>query len=142
MHQVSLTELCRGMARGFACFLAIVFTVEGAAAAGSVFPFGQALMLEAQPMKGSKRVPLLGVQENGAAAIALWCNDVRAQAVIARDTITIITGEKTDRQCEPERMRGDDDILSALEQVTNWRLEGDTLILSGARTIRFRMETN
>jgi len=39
-------------------------------------------------------------------------------------------------------MRGDDDMLSALSQVTNWRLQGDMLILNGPRTIRFRMETN
>ena len=122
--------------------VATVLAFCGVAVADSAFPFGQELTLDARPMKGSKRLPLLDVQQNGAAEIDLWCNSVHAQAVIARDTITIITGEKTERQCDPERMRGDDDVLSALEQVTNWRLEGDTLILSGARSIRFRLETN
>jgi heat shock protein HslJ len=142
MHQILVTRRGRGVRRGVACWLAVVFAFGNAAMADSAFPFDQELMLVAPPMKGSKRVPLLDVHESGAAEINLWCNSVRAQAVIARDTITIITGEKTDRTCEPERMRGDDDILSALEQVTNWRLEGDTLVLSGARTIRFRVETN
>jgi len=142
MRRASSTDKRFGFAGGIACGLAALFFCGSAATAGSVFPFGQDLTLDARPLKGSKRVPLLEVQENGAAEIDLWCNSVRAQAVIARDTITIITGTKTDRQCEPERMRGDDDMLAALEQVTNWRMEGDTLVLSGARTIKFRMATN
>jgi len=121
----------------------IVFLSDtGEAAAGSMFPFGQELMLDARPMKGSKRLPLLDIQENGATEIDLWCNSVHAQTVVSRNTITITAGEKTERQCDPERMRGDDEMLSALSQVTNWRLDGDTLILTGPRTIKFRMESN
>jgi heat shock protein HslJ len=112
------------------------------AAAGSAFPFGHELLLDARPMKGSKRLPSLDIRTDGATEIDLWCNSVQGQIVVSRDAITITTGEKTERQCEPERMRGDDDILAALSQVTSWRLQGDTLILSGPRTIRFRMETN
>jgi len=93
-------------------------------------------------MKGSKRLPSLDIRADGATEIDLWCNSAHGQIVVSRDAITITTGEKTERQCEPERMRGDDDILAALAQVTGWRLQGDTLILSGPRTIRFRMETN
>jgi heat shock protein HslJ len=130
------------VARGFASGLAALILVGVPAFADSAFPFGQELALDARPMKGSKRVPLLDVEENGQAEINLWCNSVRAQAVIARNTITIIAGEKTERQCEPERMRGDEEMLSALSQVTSWKMEGDTLILTGARTIKFRMETN
>ena len=55
---------------------------------------------------------------------------------------TVLTGEKTDRQCPPDRARGDDDMLAALTQVTNWRRDGDTLILIGPRTLRFRLQTN
>jgi heat shock protein HslJ len=112
------------------------------AAAGSGFPFGHELLLDARPMKGSKRLPSLDIRVDGATEIDLWCNSVQGQIVVSRDAITITTGEKTERQCEAERMRGDDDILAALSQVTSWRLHGDTLILSGPRTIRFRMETN
>jgi hypothetical protein len=39
-------------------------------------------------------------------------------------------------------MRGDDDMLTALTEVTNWRREGEFLVLTGARTMRFRMQTN
>jgi hypothetical protein len=62
--------------------------------------------------------------------------------VVAGDTITIITGEKAGNPCTPERMRADDDMLAALTDVTNWRREGDMLILTGGRTIRFRLQTN
>jgi hypothetical protein len=53
-------------------------TVAPAARASSEFPFGKELFLDARPMKGSKRIPILEVAENGAAAIDLWCNSVQA----------------------------------------------------------------
>jgi heat shock protein HslJ len=113
-----------------------------AVAAQSQFPFGQELLLDTAPMKGSKRVPSLDIAENGLADIDLWCNSVKGQMVVAGDTITILTGEKTDRSCDPDRMRGDDDVLAALNEVTNWRREGDVLVLIGTRTMRFRLQTN
>jgi heat shock protein HslJ len=122
--------------------LGVLMSSVCVAAAGSAFPFGHELLLDARPMKGSKRLPSLDIRIDGATEIDLWCNSVQGQIVVSRDAITITTGEKTERQCEPERMRGDDDILAALSEVTSWRLQGDTLILSGPRTIRFRMETN
>lgn len=122
--------------------LAILLSAASATAAGSVFPFGHELLLDARPMKGSKRVPSLDIKSDGATEIDLWCNSARGRTVVSRDTITITTGEKTERQCEPERMRGDEDMLLALSQVTSWRFQGDMLILSGPRTMRFRMETN
>jgi heat shock protein HslJ len=93
-------------------------------------------------MKGSKRVPSLDIDANGSAEIDLWCNTVRGQLVVAGDTITILTGTKTERQCPQERVQGDEDMLSTLTEVTNWRREGDVLILTGPRTVRFRLQTN
>jgi heat shock protein HslJ len=142
MHPVFSVELMQGLMRRSALGIAMAFSLVCAAAAASNFPYGQDLMLESHPIKGTKRVPLLDIQQNGSAEIDLWCNSVRAQAVISRNEITITAGDKTDRVCAPEQMSGDDDMLSALSQVTTWRLEGDTLILSGPRTIRFRMESN
>ena len=113
-----------------------------AIAAQSEFPFGRELLLDAPPMKGSKRVPSLDIAENGLAEIELWCGSVKGQLVVAGDTITILTGAKTERSCTPERMRGDDDVLAALTEVTNWRREGEYLVLTGARTMRFRLQTN
>ena len=43
------------------------------AVAGDSFPFGTTLMLDAAPMRGSKRVPMLEIAEDGSASIDLWC---------------------------------------------------------------------
>src|SRR5271169_204767 len=67
------------------------------------FPFGHELLLDASPMRGSKKVPMLDIGDAGTAEIKLWCNSVKAQFVVAGDTITIITGEMAGRQCAPDR---------------------------------------
>jgi heat shock protein HslJ len=106
------------------------------------FPFGNELVLDADPMRGSKKLPVLDIGQNGAAEIELWCNSVKAQLVVAANTITIITGEMSSRQCPPDYARADDELLSALNQVTNWRMEDCVLVFTGGKTLRFRMQTN
>ena len=106
------------------------------------FPFGSELVLDADPMRGSKKIPVLDIGENGTAEIELWCNNVKAQLVVAGNTITIITGELSARQCSPERARADEELLAALNQATNWRMENSALVLTGGRTLRFRVQTN
>jgi heat shock protein HslJ len=120
--------------------VAVDLVAAGAADRG--FPYDSELMLDVNPMKGSKRVPMLDIGPSGEASIDLWCNTVKAQLVVADDTITILPGPKTDRQCPPDRMRGDDEMLAVLVQVTNWRRDGDLLTLLGARTMRFRRGTH
>src|ERR1700687_4486916 len=106
------------------------------------FPFGRELLVDAAPMRGSKKLPILDIGDAGAAEIELWCNSVKAQLVVAGDTITIITGEASARQCAPDRARADEDLLAALNNVTNWRMERTALVLTGTRTLRFRVPTN
>ncbi|MBO0754619.1 MAG: META domain-containing protein [Bradyrhizobiaceae bacterium] len=142
MRQPPEMDRTRRTLRLCALSLGILMSSVCVVVAGSAFPFGHELLLDARPMKGSKRLPSLDIRADGATEIDLWCNSVQGQIVVSRDAITITIGEKSERQCEPERMRGDDDILAALSQVTSWRLEGDTLILRGSRTVRFRLETN
>ena len=108
----------------------------------SSFPFGSELLLDANPMPGSKRVPSMDVAANGAIALEMWCNRIEGQLVVAANTITVLTGQATDRQCRAERVRGDADLLSALTEVTNWRRQGDIVELTGRRTLRFRLPTN
>src|SRR5829696_4194687 len=112
------------------------------AAATESFPFNEELLLDAKPMRGSKRVPMLEIRPDGAVLIDLWCNSVQGQLVVAANTITVLTGPKTDRACPPERLRGDEDVLSALEQVTTWRREGDDVVLIGPQSLRFHRATN
>ena len=129
--------------RGFSVVcLTVLGTIPMSLAADSTFPFDKELLLDVKPMKGSKRVPILGIGPKGETAIDLWCNSVEAQIVVVDSTITILTGQKTERQCDPARMRGDDDLLAALQQVTSWRREGDVLMLRGGKTLRFRQATN
>jgi heat shock protein HslJ len=106
------------------------------------FPFGSELILDADPMRGSKKLPVLDIGQNGAAEIELWCSSVKAQLVVAANTITIITGQMSSRQCPPNSARADDELLAALNQVTNWRMEDSALVLTGGKTLRFRMQTN
>jgi len=106
------------------------------------FPFDSEIMLDAKPMKGSKRVPVIGIGPNGEVSMDLWCNSAVGQFVVADNTITVVTGAKTDRQCDAARMRGDDDFLAALAEVTTWSRAGDLVTLQGAKTLRFRVPTN
>jgi heat shock protein HslJ len=106
------------------------------------FPFDRELRMDARPLKGSKRVPFLEIAQNGAATIDLWCDSVQGQFVVAADTVTVLIGQKTQRSCTPEQAQADGELISALEQATNWRSEGEGVVLTGGRELRFRPSTN
>jgi len=127
-----------------ACWLAAgVLGGLPAVAANAEFPFGSELLLDAAPMQGSKRLPMLEIDDNGATSIDLWCTSVQAQATVGGDgTITIVPGAARPAQCTPERESIDQDLITALTQATNWRRNGDIIELTGATTLRFRLMTN
>jgi heat shock protein HslJ len=106
------------------------------------FPYDGTLLLEAKPMKGSKRVPILQIESKGEASIDLWCNTVPAQLIVVDDTITIILGAPTEKQCDPDRMQADQGLMAALQQVATWRRQDDLLTLQGEQTLRFHLSTN
>ena len=112
------------------------------ASAGEPFPFGSELMLDTVPLYGSKRVPMVEIDENGDATIDLWCASTKGQASVGESSMTIVAEPSVAPQCTPERETGDADFLSALSQVTNWRRDGDIVELTGAVTLRFRLMTN
>jgi heat shock protein HslJ len=128
--------------------LLLVFCALMAGSAGASFaqqkefPFEGELILDARPMPGSKRIPNMDIDGKGAIVVEMWCNRVDGQVVVAGDTITVMTGQPTERSCTPERSRGDADFLDALNAVTNWRREGDFVRLIGPKTLRFRVPTN
>jgi len=127
------------------CLLVLVgFTGQPLAArASEPFPFGSELMLDEAPMHGFKRIPMIEIEEDGAASIDLWCASVKAQATIGDNSITIVPGDlPTDAQCEPERQARDASLLAELTQVTNWRRNGELIELLGATPLRFRLMTN
>jgi heat shock protein HslJ len=138
--------------RRFACGLAMlmigsalgstVWHPVGTAKASDGFPFGSELMLDSAPMRGSKRVPMIEIEEDGSASIDLWCASLTAQATVSDAALTIVPGAAAPAQCEPERQARDADLLSALAQVTGWRRHGEVVELSGPTPLRFRLMTN
>jgi len=128
--------------RGLAAAVVMVQSAITAQAQQNEFPFESELLLDARPLPGSKRIPNMDVAANGTMALEMWCNRVEGQVVVAGNTITVITGQPTERPCSPERARGDAELLDALNSVTNWRRQGDSVVLVGPKTLRFRAPTN
>jgi heat shock protein HslJ len=125
------------------CVLLVLAGSFGAAVASDMsFPFDRELMLEAAPMRGSKRVPIIEINSNGAASIDLWCARLHGQANVGGETISIVPGPIEPAQCAPDRQSGDEKLLAALVQTTNWRRRGDIIELSGATTLRFHLMAN
>jgi heat shock protein HslJ len=135
----------RSLLRHVACSVFCVVIASSlwpALANAQAFPFDRELMLDAAPMRGSKRVPILEIAQNGAVSIDLWCNSVRGKASVGEDSITIVPESAVAAQCAPERQSVDESLLAALTQVTNWRRRGDVIELIGTTTLRFRLMTN
>jgi heat shock protein HslJ len=135
------------MAGGYRCLslalgMALSLLASNAPATQNNFPFDGELLLDANPMPGSKRVPNMDITAKGAIVLEMWCNRVEGQLVVAADTVTVMTGQATDRQCTPARARADADLLAALMEVTNWRRQGNMVLFIGPRTLRFRVPTN
>jgi heat shock protein HslJ len=128
------------------CVVALAVCVLGgivaADAAERGFPYNSELIMDAKPMRGSKRVPMLVIGAKGEAKIEGWCNNVEAQMVVAADTLTILTGASSEQQCPADRMRADEELMAVLMEITHWRRDGDVLTLRGGKTLRFRSMTN
>lgn len=110
--------------------------------AQAAFPYDRDLVLDARPMRGGKRVPILSVGADGHAQIDLWCKRGQGQAVIVADTVTIIVGAMADEPCTPERAQADEQMIAALNAVTNWSFRGDVVTFSGGAMLRFRAAAN
>ena len=110
------------------------------------FPFDQELVLDAQPMRPAKRMPVLNVEPNGNARIDLWCKTVTARVELSDAAVKIESAPLPEAlpemmgngQCSPERMQADQDLLAALTQVTEWRRQGGAIMLVGPTTLKFR----
>ncbi len=129
----------------FACCFVLAFLAVSflSATASETFPFGSALFLDSPPLPGSKRIPMIEIQENGNAAFNLWCASVSGSANVAPGTITITPTAKTSSvQCTPDRFTRDASLLTALTQVTSWQRHGDVIDFIGATNLRFRVATN
>src|SRR4051794_21177684 len=132
------------MRAGRTCFVFALLglVATGASEAQSTFPYDRDMVLDARPLRGSRRVPILAIAEGGEAQIDLWCKRGRGQAAISGDAITITIGAMNDEPCTPERAQADADMLAALSEVTGWQQGGDILTLNGPKPLRFRLATN
>ena len=131
--------------RRYACCLALALLtplLTPAAASESSFPFGSALVLDAPPQPGSKRVPMIEIEENGAAEFYLWCASARGSASVGDDTISLTPTTALPSQCTAEQISRDADLLAQLAQMTGWHRQGDEVDLVGVSTLRFRLMTN
>jgi heat shock protein HslJ len=127
------------------CWLVVAIFASSplaAIAAETAFPFGRELMLDGKPMRGTKCLPSLSIEQDGTAAIDLWCGSLRGRADVGNGTIVIAPGERDNAQCDPDRVAGDDDLLDMLVHMTSWRRRGDTVEFSGPATLRFHLMTN
>jgi META domain len=112
-------------------------------AADTAFPFGIELMLDVEPLYGSKRIPMIEIEEDGTATIDLWCASIHATATVGESSITIVAESPQPAQCPAERQTGDQDLFNALSQMTTWRRNGEVVELTGGpTTLRFREMTN
>jgi heat shock protein HslJ len=125
-------------------FLAVLAVIGAAAAVAAErsFPFDQELLLDTAPMPGSKRVPGIEVLSDGLATIDLWCASGRGRVQVDGEAISIVPHSMTPAPCPLERSQRDADMLAVLTQVTTWRLEGDTLVLIGPQTLRYRLSSH
>ncbi|HWV44272.1 META domain-containing protein [Pseudorhodoplanes sp.] len=117
-------------------------SLTGPAVAQKPFPYGAELRLDANPMKGSKRLPWLQFSENGSVEIDLWCASGQGNAVIVDRSITIVPTGLRNNQCSQQQLEADKDLLTKLMQVTAWRWDGFLLVLEGPDILRWRPASN
>lgn len=130
--------------RRFACCLAVFFAFATlfSARASDSFPFGDELVLDAAPMHGSKRVPMIEIEADGKTSIDLWCASLRGQSSVGDGSIAIVPEVTPQAPCDADREARDIDLLTALSQVTGWRKDGDAIELTGPKPLRFHLMTN
>lgn len=112
------------------------------AAMEGAFPFDSDLVLDAVPMRGSKRLPIIAIAADGATSIQLWCVTVQGKADVGADTIAIVPTAAQRGQCGSDSIAKDESLLAAIAQATGWRRHGDVIELVGPTTLRFRLMTN
>jgi hypothetical protein len=106
------------------------------------FPFDREMLLDAKPLPGSKRVPILEIGANGRAQVDLWCKSGVAQVEVAGEGIRFTLGPLREEGCTPERIERDEAVIVALAQVTQWRIEDDVVLFLGPTELRFRLSTH
>jgi heat shock protein HslJ len=106
------------------------------------FPFETQMQLDVNPMPGSKRIPNLDIGEAGEVVFELWCKGGKGQFSVAGNTVIFVAGAMENRSCPPNRAQADDELIAALTDAGTWKRQGDLVSFVGAKTLRFRINTN
>jgi heat shock protein HslJ len=123
-------------------FAGAVAILLSATASAAEFPFERELLLEAKPLPGSKRVPMLEITRDGRAVIDLWCRSGEGRVKLEDDMIELTLGAMRQEGCTPERMERDEALAAALEKVMNWSMEDDVLVLIGPTELRYTLSSH
>lgn len=122
--------------------LVLLAVMSCSARASEPFPFDSQLLLDAAPVGGSKRIPMLQIDDDGSAQLDLWCASLRGRATVGDGTISIVPQLTPQAPCDADREARDVDLLAALTQVTGWRRSGELVELTGPTPLRFHLMTN
>jgi hypothetical protein len=106
------------------------------------FPFGLEMTLDAARQPGSKRLPSLEIGDNGEVVLELWCKGGQGQFSVAGNTVIFVAGPLEDRACPAARAQADDDLVASLREAATWKRQGDFVSFIGAKSLRFRINTN
>jgi hypothetical protein len=106
------------------------------------FPFGTEMTLDVGRQPGSKRIPNIEIGDAGEVVLELWCKGGKGQFSVAGNTVIFVAGAMENRNCAPDRAHADDDLIAALMDVATWKRQGDFVSFVGAKTLRFRINTN
>ena len=120
---------------------AAAFTANPACADDG-FPFGLEMTLDVAPQPGSKRRPTLEIGDSGEARLELWCKGGKGQFSVAGNTVIFTAGPMETRTCPPARAQADDELVAALSEAATWKRQGDAVSFIGAKSLRFRLNTN
>jgi predicted RNA-binding protein with TRAM domain len=133
-----------GMARaGTASLLLIgVALALSPARADDGFPFGSEMTLDVDRQRGSKRIPNLEIGDKGEVILELWCKGGKGQFSVAGNTVIFVPGAMENRTCPSDRAQQDDELIAALAEAGTWKRQGDFVSFIGAKTLRFRINTN
>jgi hypothetical protein len=128
---------------GVAAVLLLAAAVNfSAALADDGFPFGTEMTLDVGRQAGSKRIPNIEIGDAGEVVLELWCKGGKGQFSVAGNTVIFVAGEMENRSCSPDRALADDDLIAALTDAATWKRQGDFVSFVGAKTLRFRVNTN
>jgi META domain len=114
----------------------------GPALADNGFPFGSEMTLDVDRQRGSKRIPNLEIGDKGEVILELWCKGGKGQFSVAGNTVIFVPGAMENRPCPPDRAQQDDELIAALTAAGTWKRQGDFVSFIGAKTLRFRINTN